>query len=253
MNYCRETVAALKACRERTRELRLALQEAKGPQTPSGPAGLNLEEENCRLEIKLKAQDEGLKALKLIIQGQETAANEAKQNLLEKERRIAVLEMELKVRASRSEVVRLRAALEEKETVLTNTLTENQTLKAQLNKGAELYKEEIEDLKTQLAKADMAQIKESKRFGWELANAKALVEQRDEQLRKVKEELRSVQLEQDVTVVHGQDVPQPPLPITCGGGSGIVQSTQMLVLNAERAKLAREVGRLKTENELLLT
>uniref|UniRef100_A0ACB8G088 Uncharacterized protein n=1 Tax=Sphaerodactylus townsendi TaxID=933632 RepID=A0ACB8G088_9SAUR len=193
------------------------------------------------------------KALKLIIQGQETAANEAKQNLLEKERRIAVLEMELKVRASRSEVVRLRAALEEKETVLTNTLTENQTLKAQLNKGAELYKEEIEDLKTQLAKADMAQIKESKRFGWELANAKALVEQRDEQLRKVKEELRSVQLEQDVTVVHGQDVPQPPLPITCGGGSGIVQSTQMLVLNAERAKLAREVGRLKTENELLLT
>ncbi|XP_048366029.1 centromere-associated protein E isoform X7 [Sphaerodactylus townsendi] len=251
-NYCKETEASLKACRERTRELHLALNMAKEQQTPSGHADLILEDENCRLESKLRAQDQAMKDLKLTIQGLEKAANEAKQNLLEKERRIAVLEMELKVRASRSEVVRLRAVLEEKENVLTNTLTENQTLKAQLNEGAELYKEEIEDLKTQLAKADMTLIKQSKRFDWQLANAKALLEQRDEQLRRTREELRRTQLEQDTTVVHSQNVPQPPLPITCGGGSGIVQNTQMLVLQAEHAKLEREVGRLKKEHELLL-
>lgn len=35
---------------------------------------------------------------------------------------------------------------------------------AQVDKGVELYKEEIEDLKTQLAKADMARMKQSKLF-----------------------------------------------------------------------------------------
>nr|XP_056711807.1 centromere-associated protein E [Euleptes europaea] len=251
-NYCEETEAALKICRERTRELLLALNMLKEQPAPSGHADLILEKENCRLESKLKTRDQDMKDLKLELQKLENAANEARKNLQEKETRIAVLEMELKVRASKSEVVRLRAALEEKECFLTSTLTENQTLKAQLNKGSELYKEEIEDLKTQLAKADMTLTKQSKCFDREMANAKALAEHREEQLRRVREELRRVQLEQDVTVMSSQEAPQPLLPITCGGGSGIVQNTQMLVLNAERTKLEREVTRLKKEHELVL-
>ncbi|KAL8206871.1 UNVERIFIED_CONTAM: hypothetical protein K2H54_032836 [Gekko kuhli] len=129
---------------------------------------------------------------------------------------------------------------------------ENQTLKAQLNKGAELYKEEIEDLKMQLAKADMALMKQSKWFDREMANAKALAEHKEEQLRKLREDLRRAQIEQDATIMPSQDIPQPPLSITCGGGSGIVQNMQMLVLKSEHVKLEREVSRLKKEHELVL-
>ncbi|XP_060088631.1 centromere-associated protein E [Heteronotia binoei] len=250
-NYCKETEATLKTCRERTSELLQALT-LKEQQAPSSRADLILEEENYRLESKLKTQDQDIQGLKLKIQELENAANRARDKLLEKEKRIAVLEMELKVRASKSEVCRLRAALEEKENCLTSTLVENQTLKAQLNKGAELYKEEIEDLKMQLARADMALTKQSKRFDWEMANAKALADHRDEQLRKLKEDLRKAQREQDMTIMCSQDIPQPPLSITCGGGSGIVQNTQMLVLKSEHVKLQRELGQLKKERELEL-
>ncbi|XP_015261251.1 PREDICTED: centromere-associated protein E [Gekko japonicus] len=251
-NYCKETEATLKTCRERTRELLQALNTLKEHQVPSGHADLILEEENYRLESKLKAQDQDMQDLKVKIQELENAANGARKKLLEKEQRIAVLEMELKVRASKSEVLRLRTALEEKENCLTNTLTENQTLKAQLSKGAELYKEEIEDLKMQLAKADMALMKQSKWFDREMTNAKALAEHKEEQLRKLREDLRRAQLEQDATIMPSQDIPQPPLSITCGGGSGIVQNTQMLVLKSEHVKLEREVIRLKKEHELVL-
>ncbi|XP_054845456.1 centromere-associated protein E [Eublepharis macularius] len=251
-NYCTEAEAALKICRERTRELLQELNTLKELQVPSGHANLILEEENYRLDSKLKAQDQDMQGLKLKIQELENAANKAGKNLLEKEKRIAVLEMELKVRASKSEVVRLRASLEEKENCLTSTVMENQTLKAQLNKGAQLYKEEIEDLKTKLAKADMAIMKQSKCFDREMANAKALAEHRGEQLRKLREDLRQAQQDQDVTVMSSKDISQPSLPITCGGGSGIVQNTQLLMLQCERAKLERELGQLKKEHELLL-
>ncbi|XP_077156854.1 centromere-associated protein E isoform X2 [Paroedura picta] len=247
----RETEDTLKTCRERTRELLQALNTLKEKQAPNNCADI-LEEENYRLRSKVKAQDEDSQDLKLKIQGLENAANGARKNLLEKEKRIAVLEMELKVRASKSEVFQLRAALEEKENCLTSTLVENQTLKAQLNKGSELYKEELEDLKMQLARADMTLTKQSKCFAREMANAKALAEHRDEQLRKLREDLRKAQREQDTTIMSSQDFPQPPLPITCGGGSGIVQNTQVLVLQSEHAKLEREIGQLKKEHELVL-
>ena len=45
---------------------------------------------------------------------------------------------------------------------------------------------------------------------------------------------------------------QPQIPLTCGGGSGIVQSTQILVLKSEQAKLQKENLHLKKQNDLLL-
>ncbi|KAH0615891.1 hypothetical protein JD844_026494 [Phrynosoma platyrhinos] len=204
-DYSKETEVALKACREQTKELLLELNafkeevKLKEEQTLCADANFALKEENYKLENKLKAAEEDIKNLKLKIQELENGVNEADRNLQEKEKRIAILQMELSVRTSRSEVPRLKAALEEKENCLRIALTEMETLKAQLNKGAELYKEEIEDLKTQLAKADMARMKQSKYFDQEMANAKALAEHREEQLRKLKEELRKVQQDQDVT------------------------------------------------------
>ncbi|CAI5795796.1 Hypothetical predicted protein [Podarcis lilfordi] len=103
---------------------------------------------------------------------------------------------ELKVRASKNEVVRLEAVLEE-ENCLESALAEKQTLKAKLDEGAESNKDEIEDLKTWLAKADMARMKQCKYFDRELANAKALAEHREEKVRKQK--LHRVQQEQEVT------------------------------------------------------
>ncbi|XP_039206622.1 centromere-associated protein E isoform X1 [Crotalus tigris] len=252
-NYCREIDATLEACRKETKELILQLDMLKKEQKSCGVANKKLEEEDHKLGYKLNATEQDSKNLQLKIQELESIINEGRKNLQEKEKIIATLEMKLKVRASRSEVVRLQTALEEKENCLRNALSERETLKAQVDKGVGLYKEEIEDLKTQLAKADMARMKQSKLFDREIANAKALADHREEQLRKLKEELRKAQQEQDVTVMSNKDLPQPSLPITCGGGSGIVQNTHMLVLKSEHAKLEKEYAQLKKEHELLLT
>ncbi|KAL7982068.1 hypothetical protein Chor_001125 [Crotalus horridus] len=251
-NYCREIDATLEACRKETKELILQLDMLKKEQKSCGVANKKLEEDH-KLGYKLNATEQDSKNLQLKIQELESIINEGRKNLQEKEKIIATLEMKLKVRASRSEVVRLQTALEEKENCLRNALSERETLKAQVDKGVGLYKEEIEDLKTQLAKADMARMKQSKLFDREIANAKALADHREEQLRKLKEELRKAQQEQDVTVMSNKDLPQPSLPITCGGGSGIVQNTHMLVLKSEHAKLEKEYAQLKKEHELLLT
>ncbi|KAJ6668847.1 hypothetical protein lerEdw1_012333 [Lerista edwardsae] len=258
-NYCRETEAALKSCRERTKELLQELNTLKEQETPCGIANLALEEENYKLDNKLKAAEQYIKMcayskdLKLKMQELENAASEAGAHLQEKEKRIAILEREMKIRASKSEVVRLQATLEEKETCLRSALAEKQTLQAQLSKGAELYKEQIEDLKTQLAKADMARMKQSKYFDQEIANARAIAEYREDQLRKLQVELRRAQQEQDVSVISsGKDICQPSLPITCGGGSGVIQNTQVLVLKSEHAKLEKEYGQLHKQHDLLL-
>lgn len=56
-------------------------------------------------------------------------------------------------------------------------------------------------------------------------------------------------------VMSEKEVPQKsqmPILITCGGGSGIVQSTQMLVLKSEQVKLQKENLCLKKQNDILL-
>ncbi|XP_028599463.2 centromere-associated protein E isoform X2 [Podarcis muralis] len=249
---CRKAEAALKASKEQIQELLLELNTLKEKQTHCAAANLALEEENYKLGDKLKATEEQQKSLKLKIQELENALSEMRGNFQEREK-AAQLAMELKVRAAKNDAVRLGAVLKEKENSLRSALAEQETLKAKLNEGAESNKDEIEDLKTQLAKADMARMKQSKYFDQEMANAKALAEHREEQLRKLKEELRRVQQEQDVTVIAShKDNSQVPLAITCGGGSGIVQSTQLLVLKSEHAKLEKEHAQLKKKLEIML-
>ncbi|XP_032080246.1 centromere-associated protein E [Thamnophis elegans] len=252
-NYCKEIDATLKACKEETKELILQLDVLKKGQKSCSVLNMAVKEENHNLGCNLKATEQDTKNLQLKIQDLESIINEERKNLQEKEKTIAILEMKLKVRGSRSEVIKLQAALEEKENCLRNALSERETLKAQVDKGVGLYKEKIEDLTTQLAKADMARMKQSKLFDREMANAKALADHREEQLRKLKEELRKAQQEQDITVTSNKDLPQSFLPITCGGGSGIVQNTHMLVLKSEHAKLEKEYAQFKKEHDLLLS
>lgn len=41
-------------------------------------------------------------------------------------------------------------------------------------------------------------------------------------------------------------------PLTCGGGSGIIQSTKALILKSENVRLKKEISKLKQQNEQLI-
>ncbi|KAM7168718.1 centromere-associated protein E isoform 1-T1 [Macrochelys suwanniensis] len=252
-NYCKDSEIELKQRKGKTEELFEQLKTIKEQLAPCGVANLALEEENARLCNQLKATEQDIKIMKTTIQKLENAVNEAGKNVKEKEEKIAMLQT-IKTKAAASELKQLQTKLNETEQCLRNVLTEKQTFKAKLDKGATLYKEEIDHLKTQLVKADMERMKQSRIFEQEIATTKALAEHKEEQLRKLKEELRRAQQEQDVTVISGKDVPQEShIPLTCGGGSGIVQSTLMLILKSEQAKLQKENLQLKKNNDLLVS
>ncbi|NXA22284.1 CENPE protein, partial [Ibidorhyncha struthersii] len=253
-NYCKNADVELKQRKEKNEELLQELNSLKEQWAPGGSASLVLEEENYRLHNKLKAAEQDIKAMEVKIQKLENVINEVGKNLKEKDDKINKLQAQIRTKTETSEFTQLQDKLNETEKCLRTALTENQSLQAKLDKGAELYKGEIDHLKTQLVKYDMERMKQSNSFDMQLANYKALAEHKEEQLRKLKEELRRVQQDQDVTAVLEKEAPQQSqIPLTCGGGSGIVQSTQILVLKSEQAKLQKENLHLKKQNDLMLS
>uniref|UniRef100_A0A8C9C1R3 Centromere-associated protein E n=1 Tax=Phocoena sinus TaxID=42100 RepID=A0A8C9C1R3_PHOSS len=119
--------------------------------------------------------------------------------------------------------------------------------------GAKPYKEEIEELKTKLVKIDLEKMKNAKDFEKEIASTKATVEYQKEVIRLLRENLRRNQQAQDTSMVSEHADPQPSnKPFTCGGGSGIVQSTKALILKSEYIRLEKEVSKLKQQNEQLI-
>ncbi|KAM6402245.1 centromere-associated protein E [Pluvialis apricaria] len=253
-NYCKNADVDLKQRKEKSEELLQELNSLKEQQAPGGSASLLLEEENYRLRNKLKAAEQDVKAMEVKIQKLENVINEVGKNVKEKDDRINKLQAQIRVKTETSELTQLQDKLNETEKCLRTALTENQSLQAKLDKGAELYKEEIDHLKTELVKYDMERMRQSNSFDMQLANYKALAEHKEQQLRKLKEELRGAQQDQDVTAVLAKEAPQQSqIPLTCGGGSGIVQSTQILVLKSEQAKLQKENLHLKKQNDLILS
>ncbi|KAM6313339.1 centromere-associated protein E [Aegotheles albertisi] len=253
-SYCKNADVELKQRKEKSEEMLQELNTLKEQLASGGSASLALEEENYRLRNKLMAAEQDIKAMEMKIQMLKNEINEVEKNVKEKDDSISMLHTQLRIKTETSELTQLQAKLNETEECLKTTLTENQSLQAKLNKGAELYKEEIDHLKTQLVKCDMERMKQSNIFDTELANYKALVEHQEQQLRKLKEEFRRVQQEQDVTVVLEKEAPQQSQTLlTCGGGSGIVQSTQILVLKSEQVKLQKENLHLRKQHDLLLS
>ncbi|XP_010287226.1 PREDICTED: centromere-associated protein E, partial [Phaethon lepturus] len=253
-DYCKNADVESKQRKEKSEELLQELNTLKKQLAPGGSASLVLEEENYRLHNKLKAAEQDIKAMVVKIHKLENVINEVGKNVKEKDDKINKLQAQIRIRTATSELTQLQAKLNETEKCLRTALAENQSLQAKLDKGAELYKEEIDHLKTQLVKYDMERMKQSNSFDMKLANYKALAEHQEQQLRKLKEELRRAQQEQDVTAVLEKEVSQQSqIPLTCGGGSGIVQSTQILVLKSEQAKLQKENLHLKKQNDLLLS
>ncbi|NWU63816.1 CENPE protein, partial [Pterocles burchelli] len=252
--FCKNADVELKQKKEKSEKLLQELNTLKERLAPGGSASLMLEEENYRLRNKLKSAEEDIKAMEVKIQKLENVINEVGKTVKEKDDRINKLQAQIRVKTETSELTQLQAKLKETEEGLRSALTENQSLQAKLDKGAELYKEEIDNLKTQLVKHDMERMKQSNSFDMKLANYKALAEHQEQQLRKMKEELRRAQQQQDTTVVLEKEAPQQSqIPLTYGGGSGIVQSTQILVLKSEQAKLQKENLHLKKQNDLLLS
>eukprot|EP00073_Rattus_norvegicus_P021648 XP_006233412.2 PREDICTED: centromere-associated protein E isoform X1 [Rattus norvegicus] len=117
--------------------------------------------------------------------------------------------------------------------------------------GAMPYKEEIEDLKMQLVKIDLEKKAKAKEFEKEMLAIKATVEHQEEVIRLLRENLRRNQQAQDTSMLSEQDSHPLRKPLTCGGGSGIVQSTKALILKSEYKKMESEISKLKQQNEQL--
>ncbi|XP_072262917.1 centromere-associated protein E [Pyxicephalus adspersus] len=95
------------------------------------------------------------------------------------------------------------------------------------------------DAKQKEAKASLLQEKLHR-----IASLKSCIEYKEECLRKLKEQLRRSQKDTDTTICSDKDG-APSYPLTCGGGSGIVQSTAILMLQSENAALKREMTHYK--------
>ncbi|XP_064141560.1 centromere-associated protein E isoform X2 [Loxodonta africana] len=204
-------------------------KDAKNPHVTSGPTQLTTEK----------------------IQELETSLREAKETAKHKERKIIEMQKELEV--TNGMIAKLEAEVNESDKRLEKTKEIIQVLQDKVALGAEPYKDEIEDLKTKLVKIDLEKMKNAKEFEKEITITKATVKYQKEVIRLLKENLRRNQQAQEISMVS-ENVDSQPLskPITCGGGSGIVQSTKVLILKSEHMKLENEMSKLKQKNEQLI-
>ncbi|KAM4706637.1 centromere-associated protein E [Discoglossus pictus] len=219
--------------------------------SPSGNTSI-LEEENAALLTKLKSVEAELKKTQSRIRTLENELDSAKTGMQQKEDKVAVLQSRLLSKTAESELAKIQVKVTEKENALQTALQEIQALQEKVAKGASPYKDEIDNLKTQLVKIEMEKMKLSKSMDREIESLKACIEDKTESVRKLKEQLRRTQQDHDSTVVLEKDHSNSSkIPLTCGGGSGIVQSTAMLVLQSEKATLERELLQYKKKCERL--
>ncbi|XP_040093680.1 centromere-associated protein E isoform X1 [Oryx dammah] len=185
------------------------------------------------------------------IQALETSLREAKESAMQKEGKIMKMQKELEM--TNDVITKLQRQVNESNECLEKTKEMIQVLQDKAALGAKPYKEEIEDLKMKLVKVDLEKMENAKEFEKEIASTKATVEYQKEVIRLLKENLRRNQQAQDTSVLAEHIDTQPSnKPLTCGGGSGIVQSTKALILKSEYIRLEKEVSKLKQQNEQLM-
>ncbi|XP_036735110.2 centromere-associated protein E isoform X3 [Manis pentadactyla] len=185
------------------------------------------------------------------IQELETLLQEAKESAVHKEGKIKKMHKELEM--TNDIIAKLQAQVNESNKCLEETKETIQILQNKAALGAKPYKEEIEDLKMKLVKVDLEKIKNAKEFEKEITSTKATVENQKEVIRLLRENLRRSQQAQDTSMVSQHTDSQPShKPLTCGGGSGIVQSTKALILKSEYIRLEKEISKLKQQNEQLI-
>lgn len=185
------------------------------------------------------------------IQELETSLLKAKESAMHKEGKIIKLQKELE--KTNDVIAKLQAQVNESNKCLEQTKEMIQVLQDKCALGAKPYKEEIEDLKMKLVKIDLEKMKIAKECEKEIASTKTTVAHQNEVIRQLRENLRRNQQAQDTSMVS-EDIKSQPSnkPLTCGGGSGIVQSTKALILKSEYVRLEKEISKLKQQNEQLI-
>uniref|UniRef100_A0A452GUH1 Centromere-associated protein E n=1 Tax=Gopherus agassizii TaxID=38772 RepID=A0A452GUH1_9SAUR len=187
---------------------------------------------------KVKVKVPAITIMKTTIQKLENAVNEARKNVKEKEERIVMLQTEIKMKAAASELNQLQAKLNETEKCLRNALTEKQTLKVCFIVKLQLFKQNVTPIFHLRAGRKSEKVLEGQHVEANLLHYMLLI---------------YIQIIFP-PVISEKDVPQEShMPLTCGGGSGIVQSTHMLILKSEQAKLQKENLQLKKNNDLLVS
>ncbi|XP_053559480.1 centromere-associated protein E [Bombina bombina] len=217
---------------------------------PNGSSDV-LEEENAALIARLKTLEAELKKTQSRIEKLEQELDCAKRTISQKEKNVELLQSQLLSRTAESELANMQVKLTEKENNLKAAFKEIQSLRDKVAQGALPYREEIDHLKTQLVKIEMERMKLSKSTDQEMSSLKACLDDREDRLRKLKEQLRRTQQDHDSTFVRNDHTTTSNVPLTCGGGSGIVQSTAMLVLQSEKATLERELAQYRKKCDRL--
>ncbi|XP_013360881.1 PREDICTED: centromere-associated protein E isoform X2 [Chinchilla lanigera] len=184
------------------------------------------------------------------IQGLEISLREAKESAVHKEDKI--IKMQKEIEMSHDIIAKLQAKVNESNKFLEKSNEMIQALQDKAALGAKPYKEEIEDLKTKLVKLDLEKKQTAKEFEKKMTSARTTIEHQDEVIRRLKENLRRNQQVQDTSMVtEPRDTQPPQKPLTCGGGSGIVQNTKALILKSGYLRLEKELAGLKQQNERL--
>ncbi|XP_055970273.1 centromere-associated protein E [Sorex fumeus] len=180
----------------------------------------------------------------------ETRLREARESIRRKDSHAAQVQRELE--AAQGSVATLRGQVSQLQDALEKAQDTVQALQDRVAAGAQPYKEEIEELKTKLVRRDLEMLTDNKELKKELTSSRAAVEHQKELIRVLRENLRRAQQAHDTSMAPEPTETQPPSqPLTCGGGSGIVQSTKALILRSEYTRLEKENCQLKRQNAQL--
>ncbi|XP_058885630.1 centromere-associated protein E isoform X2 [Acipenser ruthenus] len=211
---------------------------------PKSGAALLLQEENQRLMDKLGANEKEMKQMQLKIKELQGAFSIAEENALEHGRKTNALQVELK---------ELEAKLTEKENAIKSLKMNLVHTEAKVKKGAAPYTEELEHLKRKVVKMEFERTGLSRTCQQEIDSLKAHLEHKEDTLRSLREKLRRIQQDHDETMHedHRNHHPTHAGPLSCRSDFGIVQSTAVLMMKAEKAKLEAEVQQLKKKNDHL--
>ncbi|XP_069878478.1 centromere-associated protein E isoform X1 [Dipodomys merriami] len=185
------------------------------------------------------------------IQELETSLREAKESAVHKENKIIKMQKELEI--TNDMIAQLQARVHESDKCLEKNKETIQMLQDKVALGAQPYQEEIENLKMRLVEVDLEKMKNTKQFEKEIHSTKATVDYQKEVIRVLRENLRRNQQDQNTSMVSEHTHSQPTSkPLTCGGGSGIIQSTKALILKSEYIRQEKEISKLKQQNEQLI-
>ncbi|XP_068950741.1 centromere-associated protein E isoform X2 [Petaurus breviceps papuanus] len=227
---CKEWELEVRQMKDKNEEMVKTFQTKKTALLPSDDPNVLTVGENKKHHLKLRHTRQTTKEI------QETAFHEDKENKHKQE-----------------EVGQMQKNLEVAQVVSNKHLQSEQPAGQNCQDIKTVSSKEIDGLKMKLVKLNMEKMNESKKFEKEIASKTAVIEHQEEIISQLKENLRRAQQCNDVSMIEPSGSAQTShTPLTCGGGSGIVQSTKALILKADRVRLEREISKLKQQNEYLM-